>query len=240
MQLEDLIDPVYITQLRSGNSSITETQLKNPIVKLQPRYLPLRQFVDEAFKSLDPNVMVETLYLYKKPVSTGNWNHEQRSGLFNQLLALSTMTGIQYYSASRKTMRTFFESSIVIDGPDSKRPVPDPVYNIPPQSLTLYTRQKDLTFGENIYRYDYRTTDSAFFFMQENLTVMNAGIIPAIGKNKLRSVMAVINCDDSLLIYAVSMARVTSVLGMGDRISSSFSNRAEAILKWFTTGADKL
>ena len=240
--LEELIEPGYAAQLRSGGASVTGTQLKNPALKLLPRHDELRQFVAGVMDALGPSLAVETLCLYRKPASSpgfsDNWSDASRANLFNQALALSTLTGIQYYSASRKTMRIFYESSLVIDGPETKKPLPDPVYEQPPESLSLYARQKDLTFGDNIYRYDFKMTRDAFFFIQENITALNYGIIPAVGKNKLRSVMAVIDCGDSLLIYAVSMAKAASVPGMGDRIGNSFGNRAEAVLKWFTGRAD--
>jgi hypothetical protein len=241
--LEELVEPAYAASLRSGGVPVTETQLKNPALKLVPKHSGLRQFANGAYSSLDPSLAVETLYLYKKPAyseASAGWNDAQKAGLFNQVLALSTLAGIQYYSASRKAMRTFYESSRVVDGPETKNPLSDPVYERPPASLTLYARQKDLTFGDNIYRYDFVTTGDAFFFTQENVTSMNAGIIPAIGKNKLRTVMAIIDCGDSLLIYAVSMAKAASIPGMGDRIGNSFGNRAEAILKWFTGRADSI
>jgi hypothetical protein len=50
--------------------------------------------------------------------------------------------------------------------------------------------------------------------------------------------MAVIDCGDSILIYAVSMVNSLSVPGLRDRITGSFSSRAEAILKWFTGRLD--
>jgi hypothetical protein len=76
--------------------------------------------------------------------------------------------------------------------------------------------------------------------MQENLTALNYGLIPAIGKNKCRTIMAIIDAGDCLLIYAAAMAKTASVPGMGDRIGNSFSNRAIAILKWFTERAGKV
>ena len=236
--LEGLVESQYAAQLRLNADSITETQLKEPKLKLLPQHSDLRKFVNEVMSALGPNVAVETLYLYKKPIPSNGWDEAQRMALFNRILTLSTLTGIEYYSASRGAMRVFYESSSVIDGPNTKKPLPDPQYAQMPGSLTLYARQKDLTFGDNIYRYDFRTTDSAFFFAQENLTALTYGIIPAVGKNKLQSVFAVIDCGDSLLIYAVSMAKTASVLGMGDRIGNSFGNRAEAILEWFTGKSD--
>ncbi|MDR0443634.1 MAG: hypothetical protein LBH44_09530 [Treponema sp.] len=237
LSLDELIDPAYAARLRSDGEAITETQLKKPAPKLMPRHPALRQFVSGAL-SLDPNVCAETLYLYRKPVFSGSWSEAQRAQLFNQMLALSSLSGIQYYSASRKTMRTFYETSGVIDAPDTKKPVPDPVFSRPPEAFTLYARQKDLTFGDNIYRYDYQTVQDGIFFLQENLTPLNAGIITAVGKNRLRSILAVIDCGDSLLIYAVSLAKAATVLGMGDRISNSFGNRADAVIEWFSGRAD--
>ncbi|MDR1253097.1 MAG: hypothetical protein LBK62_13190 [Treponema sp.] len=240
--LEELAGPERAAALIAGKGPITEVQLKNPNPRLLPRHEELRRLITETMSGLGPNLLVETLYRYQKlrPAATGTsaWNDAERTGLFNQALAISTLTGVQYYSASRGTMRTFYKSSQVIDGPNSKKAVPDPVYAAPPPSLTLYARQEDLTFGDNIYRYDYRTTADAFFFVQENLTALTVGIIPAVGKNKLRSVMAVIDCGDSLLIYAVSMAKAVSLPGMGERIGESFSTRTEALLKWFTGRAD--
>jgi hypothetical protein len=239
--LEELVGAERAALLR-GEGSITEVQLKNPGPLLLPRHDALRRFVSEQYDSLGPSLCVETLFRYAKPPQdAGNnagWNETGRAGLFNQALAISSLAGIQYYSASRGVMRTFYESSAVIDGPATKKVIPDPVYASPPQSLTLYARQKDLTFGDNIYRYDYRAEADAFFFVQENLTALTAGIIPAVGKNKLRSVFAVIDCGDSLLVYAASMAKAASLPGMGERIGNSFTNRAEAILKWFTGRAD--
>jgi len=191
--------------------------------------------------ALEPSLAVETLYLYKKPDSAvaAAWTDAQRTALFNQMTALSTLTGIEYFSASRNTMRTFYEYSSVIDDPSSKKPLSDPVFEQPPAKYTLYARQKDLTFGDNIYRYEYTAAKDALFFIQENMTSLNYGIIPAVGKNKLKSVLAVIDCGDSLLIYAVSMAKTASIPGMTDRIGNSFRNRADAVYKWFASGADK-
>jgi hypothetical protein len=184
-------------------------------------------------------MMVETLALYRKP-SAAEWSKAEQTSLFNHLTALSTLAGIQYYSASRQALRVFYETSQVIDGPVGKKPLPDPLYDTLPASLVLYARQKDLTFGDNIYRYDYHTGADILFFVQENLTSMNAGIIPAVGKNKFRSMVAVIDAGDVLLIYAAAMAKAASVPGMGDRIGASFTNRINAILQWFTVRANKV
>jgi hypothetical protein len=238
LTLEELTGAETANRLRSG--PVSETQLGKPALKLLPALPELLQFTANSMASLEPTLAVETLYLYKKPKPAVVWNENLRTALFNQMTALSTLTGIEYFSATRNTMRTFYEYSSVIDSPSSKKPLSDPVFDKPPPQYALFARQKDLTFGDNIYRYEYKATEGVLFFIQENMTSMSYGIIPAVGKNKLRSVLAVIDCGDSLLIYAVSMAKAASIPGMTDRIGNSFRNRADAVYKWFASGADKV
>jgi len=241
--LENLVSSVHVAQLRSGGGVVMETQLRNPAPRLLPQNSDLRQFVNTSMRTLNPGMLVEVLYLYKKPgsfhTSANSWDEEQKTGVFNQILAISSLAGIQYFSSSRNAMRTFYETSNVIDSPAARNPLPDPVFSQLPSTLTLFARQKDLTFGDNIYRYDYVTARDAVFFCQENVTALSYGIIPAIGRGNLRSIVAIIDCGDSILVYAASMARASSVPGMGDRISSSFSNRADAVLKWLTGRLDR-
>jgi len=237
--LEELVGVEQAAALRSAAEPVTEVQHKTINPRLLPRHEKLAALVTETLGSLEPNLFVETLSLYRKP-SSAAWNDAEQINLLNQLTALSTLAGIEYYSASRKAMRVFYESSCVIDNPADKKPLPDPALTALPASLALYARQKDLTFGDNIYRFVYYTNKDSIFFVQENLTAMTAGIIPAVGKNKFRSLLAVLDTGDSLLIYAAGMAKTASVPGMGDRIGASFTNRAKAILKWFEGRAEKV
>lgn len=226
-----------------GGASVNEiqTQSKNLLPLLVPNMPGVRNVIQSVQNSFDPNVMVESLYLYKKPAEAnqGAWTEDEKTALYNYSLALSSLSGIQYYSSSRKTMRTFYETSMIIDNPENKNPKPDPVYQIPPRELILYARQKDLTFGDNVYQYTYRMEDEYLVFIQENLTNMNAGIIPAVRKNKLRSAVVVIDADEYFLIYVASMADTIVFPGISQRIGNSFSTRAEAILHWFTGQADQ-
>jgi len=232
--LESLVPQAQ--QLRTGGI-ILETHLRNSVPVLLPRNNELQQFVNREIQRLNPTMMVELLYLFEKPdqyhSDIYSWNDEQKINVFNQLLAISSMTGFEYYSGSRGEMRVFYDLSQVIDDPRTKRPLPDPTLTFPAE-LTLYARQRDLTFGDNIYRYDYTTIGNIIYFTQENVTTLSVGIVPVIGKGNLRSVVTVIDCGDSILIYAVSMANAVQIPGLWNRISTSFSNRAEAVLKWFT------
>ncbi|MCL2138726.1 MAG: hypothetical protein FWH41_04250 [Treponema sp.] len=239
--LEELVDPSLAVVLRKSSEPLTELQFSNPSPKLIPKHAEIRNYVNENIKNLKPSFYVETLSVYKIPSSqarSGRWSETEQLRIYNQLMAISSLAGIQYYSASDKTMKTFYETSRVVDGPAGKNYLPDPRYVTIPAWNVLYARQKDLTFGENIYGFNYHTSKDSIYFKQENLTTMYISIIPAVGKNNLQTIVAIIDAEDSLLIYAAAMAKTVSLPGMGNRVSASFSNRIIAILKWFAARAD--
>ena len=238
--LEDLAGSLQARALLSGEKPVL-AQFKNIEPRLIPRNDILSGVIDALRQEINPNVLVETLHLYQKPPQAEKtvWSAEEEIRIYNEIISLSTLAGLEYYSASRGRMRTFYETSTVIDGPGTKKPIPDPVYTRCPAELTIYARQKDLTFGDNIYQYDYYVVPGTMIFTQENLTSLTYGIIPAVGRNKLRSVVAILDAGNYLLVYAASMARAATLLGMNERISESFANRSEAIFHWFKDQADK-
>jgi len=249
MSLENLIGQELSSSLLAG-----ERQVLSHFTNIQPQLMPdneiLARHVRNIISSLNPGIMVETLNIYPKPEGAANrpWTNAESTNLYNNLLALSSLAGIEYFSASRGAMRTFYESSIVIDSPTARRAIADPFFAEPPAELTIYASQRDLTFGTNIYQYNYYFPQSEMpsgqiphgimIFVQENLTALSYGIIPAVSRNRLRSIVAVIDTDTHIVVYAASMARASTLPGIRDRIGSSFSNRAEAIFMWFSGRAD--
>jgi hypothetical protein len=234
--LESLLSNDLVTRLvQSGE--VERERFDTVRFDLVPRDESLRQLLNSASSSINPNVSMETLRLYKKPTG-GDWTVSQRTELYNGIVALSTLQGIEYFSKRRGRMRTLYESSVIIDGPDTKNPQTDPVFRTPPPELTLYARQKDLTFGDNVYQYKYSSGESSFVIHLENMTLLTYGIIPVLDKGNLRSVIAVYDCGPYLLVYAASLAKATMLPGMKQRVGESISNRADALLAWFTQKAD--
>jgi hypothetical protein len=240
LSLEEAVGPERAAELiRRG--TITEVQARRSRPLLAPGHRFTQSLIDSAIKAVDPSYIVENLYLYVKPAeaAAGAWTEGERNALYNGMAAMSSLAGLRYYSASGKGMDTLYESSVVIDGPDTGNPLPDPVFGTPPSTLTLHVRQKDGKFGENIYRYEYHARPDALIMVQQNLTDMNSGPIRMIGKNRLRTVLSVIDTGERLLIYAVSLIKAPSFPGMKGRIGDSFTNRTMAIIEWFSGQADK-
>lgn len=219
--------------------AITSIPKDNQSIGLMPFNPSLKSYVEEEKVNLNPSLFVESLNLYKKPSSASlRWTKEEQLALLNKSASLSSLKGIEYFSKSKGKMRVLYEESFVIDDPENDSIINNPVYSILPDSLIVFARQKDSTFGENKYRYHYYCKPDIFIFTQENLTSMKFGFLTLIGANKLRSIIAVLDAEEYLVVYILSMANASPALWMERRIEQSFANRANAVMKWFMHCAD--
>jgi hypothetical protein len=237
-----LVGGTVLRELSRGGI-LSEAKFGRVEQELAPDYPPLRSILERSGAAIKPGILVESLYLYKKPARFGAaaWTDAEKTTVLNALVSLSTLRGTQYYSNSRNSMRTFYETSQVVNDPEEKSPMPDPSFSPEdrlPTGLTLYARQKDLSFGDNVYRYDYFIDDGSIIFTQKNYTPLSYGIIPLAAKEKLCSVAAVIDGEKYFLIYIASMAKAPSLPGLNRKAGDSFSSRAEALIKWFVSRMD--
>ena len=238
LPLENLLPETQVKQLMQSGA-IDRERFDASTPGMVPRFAVLEKLLETNRKAIEPNIVVESLRLYKKPSSQAVWTASERTELFNGIIALSTLKGIEYFSKSRNKMHLLYESSVIIDGPVNKNPRPDPVFGIPHAELSVYVRKKDLTFGDNVYEATYYSGESSFIVLLDNVTALSYGFVTVVGKNKFKTVVAIFDCGPYLLVYAASMAKAVSLPGMNERVGNSFANRAEAVLHWFSDQADR-
>lgn len=199
--------------------------------------LPETAFAAHILRSLDelePRIGVETLYLLPLPSEvTGQPEFSLR--LYNVLRSISTMEGIEYYSASRGRMRVFYVESYAIGGPQDRRRIADPLVGSVPPHDRIYAYQQDSSFGRNTYSLDYRHQAGQLGLTMVNLTRMSYGIVPLVGDGNLEIHLAIIPTTEGLLFYGNCGVRVIGLFGMQDRVQNSFSNRIDAIYRWFSS-----
>jgi len=184
----------------------------------------------------ESSFFVETLYLYKKKKETDAGAETERISAV--LRSLSKLQGIEYYSTSRKKMRTLYEKSYTIDSVTAKNRIPDPI-NGSADGLTLFALQKDLTFGECVYRYSYRQTDDSVAFFSLNLDTLSYTVIKVVNPEKLHVSLVVQDLGDYLLVYALTRADFLAIPGLESKINASFTTRAEAVYQWFIKEYEK-
>lgn len=201
--------------------------------------LPLHRGSDlirDSLASEKPSLLVEAVFVLPRPKPADDAaTSTELASIYGILRSLGSLQGIEYYSVSHKSMRTFYAESFIIDDPSSKAKVPDPSPPAPgalPATQTLFAFQRDLSFGANTYRYDYRSYPDAILLKSSNLTRMSYGPLPLIAPSTLNTRLLVIQAEDGLLFYVESGTEAPAIFR--GRLGESFANRAEALYRWFS------
>jgi hypothetical protein len=198
-----------------------------------PVLVPDNEFAREAvsyWTGEEAPFFSESLYLYKKPEDTET--SDDLAKVSRILRSISRLEGISYYSTSRKQMRILYEKSYVIENQKSKRKTADPVSGSA-DGVSILAFQKDLTFGECIYQYNYRQSADSVAFYSCNLEPMSYAFIRVIDPEKLRNSLVVQDLGDYLLVYSITRANFAAIPGLETKINASFSTRMEAVYDWF-------
>ena len=176
-----------------------------------------------------PVFMIENLYLYKK-ASSGSVDVQAISDILH---SVSTLEGVEYYSASRKKMRTLYEKSYAVKSVASGKKT---IYERVPDDLAASEQlvlQKDLTFGEFIYKYSYFAENNTAGFVCENAQKLKYGIFSLVDPYNMNASLIVIDLGDYLLAYANTRANFAKMPGLSEKLKNSFSTRSDAVYRWF-------
>jgi hypothetical protein len=198
--------------------------------------LPRRDQILEEVRALGLTVGVEMLSIYPgtgAPLDTAAGLRE----LYNLMHAVSRMKGLEYYSASRKRMRTLFAESYLVDDPVARRPLPDRSFTgeIPAMD-EAYLYQRDLTFGETVYRAEYYFDSAVLSLHTSNLTPMRYLGLPMIREGNSLSWICLVPYGSRILFYGLTGGRPMKFLGLekSKAREESFYNRLKAIYGWYT------
>jgi hypothetical protein len=203
-----------------------------------PAAAPMR----EAITAENPPILVEAAFILPRRAPDGPAARAaELASIYGIMRSIGTLEGIEYYSASRKKMRVFYAESYLIDDPKAKARLPDPAPPSPgalPRLESLYAFQRDLSFGSNVYRYDFESAPGAVRVTATNLTRMSYALIPVMAPEALKTRLLVIQAEDAIVFYAASGADAPGLFK--GKLEDSFSNRAEALFKWFAARAEGL
>lgn len=201
----------------------------------------LRDHVREDIEGMDLLIGVEALFAFDPPAALAREPERDRY-IYNVLRSVSTLEGIEYYSASRKRMRTFFYESYAITDPESREPLPDPIVRAVPPEDAILVYQRDSSMGSNVSRLTYRYTGDAVAISIENLTMMHYYLVPLVAPGNLHMHLMVIPGNEQFLFYGVCGVDAHNFLGLAQRKRASFYNRIKAMYGWFvdelTTGLE--
>ena len=238
--LEDLFAPHSVSALlqerADGNDGINRFYTSEGGALHLPAVSLSEDLLDAAL-AIDYSVGVETLYLIPwdevSPEFTRLPAGEFELRIYNILRSVSSLEGIEYYSASRERMRTLFAECWAIDGPGNRERIPDPLVTAVPANDTEYIHQKDLTFGKNISRVEYQYENGNFRMGIVNLTTMTYMLFPIVGKENMSMQILVIPGREGILFYGLNTVKVLDLPIFYRKMESSFTNRMIALYSWF-------
>lgn len=193
--------------------------------------------IKREITNIDPNIGVETIRIMPIPERLGDVSSEERLmlNLYNTIRQVSTIEGIDYYSASRGHTRTFFKEFYVVDKVNSTKKLPDPLVKSVPEKDTIIVLQQDLTFGKNYSELTYRHADGYISLSIMNMKTMWYGIIPLIAPNNMQIHLIIRPIEDFILFYGNSAVKTTiSAFGIEKSKTESFQNRIIALYNWFS------
>jgi hypothetical protein len=225
-----------------GEAVYAEVQSKGKAVRtgavleILPSH-PAAESIRAAVAAAKPGVLVESAFAIPRARSADPAKAKaELAAIYGVMRSFGSMKGIEYYSASRKKMRTLYAESHRVDDATKRDPLPDepaPSADAIPASETFIVLQEDLSTGTNVYSYSFSSYPEAVLVGATNLTRMSYGIVPAVGVGGLKSWLLVIAADDAIVFYSASAADPPGILK--GRLGESLANRAEAMFRWFSS-----
>ncbi len=225
----------------TGEALLEHTFRAGDDLELFPR-IPLKARVAEEVAAAQPTIGVELLTLYRpqahsrRAVGVQVMSEAQyHLAIYNILRSTSTLEGIEYYSASRRRMRTYFYDAYAIASPDDRVRIADRLVTEIPQNDTSYARLSDSSLGEYTaaikyhYHYDY------FAMSISNVTALWQFIIPLAQPGGLTMLVLIVPCEGELLLYGLVFVDTPDVFGLAQAKIASFYNRLKALFEWFKT-----
>jgi len=178
----------------------------------------------------------ETLLFLPSGVPSEAADHRQDFllSLYNLTRKVSTLEGMDYYSASRGYRRTLFFRFFPIDKAGSRTPLPDPLVGAIPRESSFRIFQEDATFGDAEYEITYRYEEPVISLTLKNLTTLVYKIVPVAGKEKLYMYARIIPVSEGFLFYGACLVEGRDVPVIGKSTSDSLKNRVKALFEWFS------
>lgn len=231
-RLREFLPARAVSELvEKGKTQKSSYREKGVVPTLAPS-VPLSREALAYWSGKDPSFFVESLFLYRKKAGTETAPGGDVPRVSSILRSLSSLEGIEYYSTSRKRMRTLYEKSYTIDGPSTRKRIPDKTEGSA-DGISVYALQEDLTFGEYVYRYSYLQNQDSVAFLSENLETLSYKVIKVIDPDRLRVSLIVLDMGDCLLVYGLTRADIPAIPAIDGHLNASFTTRAEAVYRWF-------
>jgi len=199
-----------------------------------PGWLPAvdsRDVILAQVRQLDPTIAVELLRWYGD-LPEGFDTAAGRLALYNAMLAVSTMQGLTYWSASRGKERVLFTLSHAIAGPDDRAPLADPAAAALPATDRRYSLQEDQTFGRHVYLGTYDNRPDHLVVRTENADTISYLLVPVMKPGGMVTWTVLVPFPDGVLLAGLLCSRTSMPVVDRSGREASLLNRLVALSNW--------
>jgi hypothetical protein len=159
--------------------------------------------------------------------------------IYTALQRVRGMADITYHSFTRKKWVPLFEEAARIDGPDSRKTLPDPA-RLPsiPDTETIYVKLKDTNLGNTIYRSELRrsATGSALIYTITNHRASTLLFVPVIKREHFVSRICLEPVEEGVLVYCVACIRASDFVERMIDMPSALKKRLDVLIEWAIAG----
>ncbi len=156
--------------------------------------------------------------------------------LINSMTNVSSLEGIEYYSASRNRNRTLFNRAYVLSSPAGDSPAPDPTFTVLPEEFTLPVFLEDTTFGEARYELSFKTSGDCILATLVNRTPLSLGPLKVTDSGDTVFTLLAVPMNNSLLLFASGTAKPGAGVLFRGSVERSLYNRIYALKEWLEKG----
>ncbi len=248
-RLEDVLPRLggqQLDDLRAGRMIEASTLEGTPIVDILPMSSFIYRTADLSVKESNGfSVALAALFPYPESWETMP-DGERQLAVFNLMRSVSTQEGVTYIShRAGDKPKTLFEKSWYLSNPgDKKSKTADPVATVLPEYEERYCFQQDTTFGGNVYKHVFVTSESEIYLEVNNLTAMKFHSFKCLDEGQLMMYLDACLTDEGILLSGMSRVRdrkpEVKILFITVDLPSAFMRRVTALKNWFAARLEQV
>jgi hypothetical protein len=226
----------------AGKAMLVVDTGKGNTPTLQPAQFAVPELKIARVPAASSALRIEALAFLPAPresaAASGGMSLDRQLAALSRILnSVHGMQGLEYWSASRKRMRTLYSEAWRTDSSEARVQLPDPTATpaAPGDSTSFYAWLRDLTFGGNVFRFDIAIGPASVLMLNENSSPIRFLLVPIAAPGRMQSRIHVIPCREGLLVHFITTIDVSDL--MARRVFESAGNKALAVLGWFAREA---
>lgn len=229
LSLENLFPSDTVLQLvKTGRIQRSFYGKKNVKLELFPDTQAGRDTAANWDGKKEPVFIVESLYLI--PV-TDEKNTADINDVSLVLRSFSKMTGMRYYSNSRKRYETLYTDVHCVNNPEEKKSVPDPL-DVSADALVSYVYQKDRSLSGCVYRFSFFQTQNEIGARAVNTDEVQYKGFSILKPEHLVLNVHAVQTKEGIVFYILVRADAAKIPLVSEKLAKSYGSRADAIYEW--------